>query len=208
MYSMATTDRWTRPHSSASRRYFGHKVAYFGGMGEHAPAANSADVSIAVAESLEKELPDSHVVLRQPDLENLVLLRLNGHRQHGEPQRSACKSPFHSTSTCAAAALFLNFPILAVVVLTTSALPQLPPLLSALKSAVESADEELNAQVTIFATIRRKENSDNESLLAIVAISSQFCYRCLVIHHGAYLLFRSLICAGEKMVGKLGAPIP
>jgi len=126
----------------SQRRYFGHKVAYFGGMGEHAPAANSADVSIAVAESLEKELPDSHVVLRQPDLENLVLLRLMGIGSM-ENRKVGLQVAFSFNLTCAAAALFLNFPILAVVVLTNfSTFLSYLRSSSALKSAVESADED------------------------------------------------------------------
>jgi len=81
-------------------------------------------------------------VLRQPDLENLVLLRLMGIGSM-ENRKVGLQVAFSFNLTCAAAALFLNFPILAVVVLTNfSTFLSYLRSSSALKSAVESADED------------------------------------------------------------------
>jgi cation transport ATPase len=125
----------------SQRRYFGHKVAYFGSMGANAPVAKAADVAIVVAESLEREMPEAGVVLRQADLGTCALLRLMGTGSI-ENRKTGLQVAFAFNLTCSAAAIFANFSILAVVAITNiSTWLNYVRSASALQSAVDSAED-------------------------------------------------------------------
>ena len=102
----------------AQRQFFGRKIVYFGDVtGPDAPVAKRADVAVAVAAPSCDAFPDAPILFRQPDLEKCVLLRLMG-LASVEHQKAGRHTALAVNLACVAGALFLQFPTMAVVVLT------------------------------------------------------------------------------------------
>ncbi len=101
------------------RRLLERKIAYFGDMGPDKAVAAAADVAIAVAAVDESVLPEAAILLRQPDLEKAVLLRLMS-QESRKMRRAGVQTAMAFNVACMFGALFLSLPILAVVGLTNS----------------------------------------------------------------------------------------
>ena len=102
----------------AQRHYFGRKIVYFGDVaGVDASVAARADVAVAVASPQSETFPDAAILFRQPDLEKCVLLRLMG-LASVEQQKAGRHTALAVNLACVVGALFLQFPMLAVVGLT------------------------------------------------------------------------------------------
>ena len=101
------------------RQMFETRVVYFGDLGPDAEVAAAAQVSVTAvgAAGQGKKLPNSGVVLRQPDLEKAVLLRAMA-MESRQNHRGGVSTALTVNAACVLGALFLNFPILAVVGLT------------------------------------------------------------------------------------------
>ena len=97
------------------RQLFGSKVVYMGDADRGTPLVEVADVSVVV--SKEGSLPQAHVILLQPDLENAVLLKAAGIRNMGNDRKNINTSLAFNL-TCTVGALFFSVPILGVAALT------------------------------------------------------------------------------------------
>jgi cation transport ATPase len=101
----------------SQRRYFGAKVVFFGNVSLNQQAAGAADSCVATVESLRANLPDANVILRNPDLENLFLLRLLS-MDYTDRIRQGTSTSLAFNLACSAGAIFLGFPLLGVVILS------------------------------------------------------------------------------------------
>ena len=100
------------------RRFFGRKIVYFGDVaGVDTPVAARADVAVGVAGPEGDAFPQAPILFRQPELEKCVLLRLMA-LASVEHQKAGRHTAFAVNLACVAGALFLQFPTIAVVMLT------------------------------------------------------------------------------------------
>jgi E1-E2 ATPase len=99
------------------RRLLERKIAYFGDVGPDHAVAAAADVAIAIAPPDQSQLPEAAVLLRQPDLEKAVLLRIMA-QESIEIRRAGVQTAMAVNAACIFGAIFLSFPILGVVGLT------------------------------------------------------------------------------------------
>ena len=97
------------------RRMVETKAIYFGEM-EH-EITSAADVAVVVTNPDETRVPQAAVVLRQADLEKIVLLRMMA-LESLEIQKTGIKTTMGFNIACVAGAIFMSLPILGVVALT------------------------------------------------------------------------------------------